>query len=346
MKVNSNRDISFKGFYNNKALKRGLEFAADNGALFAATTTLALSAVVRPVSIWLAPHTDKENKKLACAKSISSSGAGFLLTLALSMPLSAAIKKIDKNPQNYLKSDTIKNLKEGVVSLEQSKSYALATQLFKLGVGLVVAAPKAILTCAGMPFIMHNLFHKPKPPKQQKKNENLSFKGKCNEKLAQEIGKIIDSKGMQKFSKRYENSNFPMHIIAGTDIINTGAFIHETYKSSKIEENGKKALIYNAGISTVLSIISGYISDKLLDKPAEKFIENFKKANKGLPNLEKQVEGFRIAKPIFIIGGIYYMIIPFISTFLADIADHNPKLDIPHKGKKKNPAGLNNCKQI
>ncbi len=334
MKVNSNRDISFKGFYNNRALKRGLEFAADNGALFAATTTLALSAVVRPVSIWLAPHTDKENKKLACAKSISSSGAGFLLTLALSMPLSSAIKKIDQNPHKYLKSDTIKNLKEGVSTLEESKSYALATQLFKLGVGLVVAAPKAVLTCAGMPFIMHNLFHKPKPQKNTKQ-QSPSFKGKCSEKLAQEVGKIIDTKGMQKFSKRHENSNFPMHIIAGTDIINTAAFIHETDKSYKIEENRKKALIYNAGISTALSIISGYIFDKLLDKPAERFIENFKKANKGLPNLEKQIEGFKIAKPIFIIGGIYYMIIPFISTFLADIADHNPRLDIPHKGRKK-----------
>ena len=110
-------------------------------------------------------------------------------------------------------------------------------------------------------------------------------------------------------------------------------------KSEKIEETRKKALIYNAGISTALSIISGYIFDRLLDKPAEKFIENFKKANRGMPNLEKQVEGIKIAKPILIVGGIYYMIIPFISTFLADIADHNPKLDIPHKKNNK-------CKQI
>ena len=333
MKVNSQRDISFKGFYNNKALKKGLEFAADNGALFAATTTLGFSAIVRPAAIWLAPHTDKENKKLACAKSISSSGAGFLLTLALSLPLSKAIKKMDKNPKKYLKPETIKNLKDGCEKLEESKSYTIATQMFKLGIGLVVAAPKAILTCAGMPFIMQKLFHK---PKTQKKNEqqNLTFKGKCNEKLAHEIGKVLDKKSIQKFSNKYKDSNFPMHIIAGTDIINTAAFVDSLERSDKIEENRKKALIYNASISTLLSIISGYIFDKLLDKPAEKFIENFKKANRGLPNLEKQVEGFKIAKPILIVGGIYYMIIPFISTFLADIADHNPKLDLPHKKPK------------
>ena len=42
----------------------------------------------------------------------------------------------------------------------------------------------------------------------------------------------------------------------------------------------------------------------------------------------------KIAKPVLLVGCVYYMLIPFISTFLADIADHNPKLDIPHKGRK------------
>ena len=109
-----------------------------------------------------------------------------------------------------------------------------------------------------------------------------------------------------------------MHIIALTDVFSTGAFALETKRSKKIEENRKNALIYNSIISTGLSIISGYLIDKLLDKPTEKFIKNFKKANKGLPNLEKQVEGIRIAKPILIMAGIYYAIIPFISTYLED----------------------------
>ena len=66
MKVNSNRDISFKSIYTNKALKKGLEFAAQDGAMFSATTILALSMLARPAAIALAPHTDKENKKVAC----------------------------------------------------------------------------------------------------------------------------------------------------------------------------------------------------------------------------------------------------------------------------------------
>ena len=45
---------------------------------------------------------------------------------------------------------------------------------------------------------------------------------------------------------------------------------------------------------------------------------NFKKANKNLPDLEKYLDGIKIAKPAIILGGIYYIIIPLISTFIAD----------------------------
>ncbi len=327
MKVNSNRDISFKSIYTNRALKKGLEFAEENGALFAATTTLCLSAFARPAAIWLAPHTDKENKKVACAKSLSSSLAGYILMLGLSNPVSKAIKKIDKNPRKYLKSETIHKMQAGAETLQQSKSYILATQLFKLGLGVIVAAPKAILTCAGMPFIMQKIFHKPKPPKKNEETKGLNFKGKNPDRLAENIGKVLDNPKMQKFSDKFKNSNFAMHIIAATDALNTAVFIHETNRSDKIEERRKKALNYNAGISTGLSIISGYIADKLLDKPTEKFIQKFRQANKGMPNVEKQVEGIKIAKPILLVGGIYYMVIPFISTFLADRAEHSEKLD-------------------
>ena len=332
MKVNSNRDISFKSIYTNKALKKGLEFAAQDGAMFSATTILALSMLARPAAIALAPHTDKENKKVACAKSLASSAAGYFLTLLVSTPFVNAMIKIDEQPQRFLKPETINNFKKGSEKLYQSKSYTLATQLFKLGLGLIVAAPKAILTCAGMPYVMRYIFNQ----KNEKKPENLSFKGKGNDKLAHGIGKFLDNKGMQKFSDRYKDSNFPMHIIAATDALTTATFIHETNRSDKIEEKRKKAVIYNAGISTTLSITSSYILDGLTKNPTEKFIQKFKEANKLDPNLDKQVEGIKIAKPIILVGCVYYMLIPFISTFLADIADHNPKLDIPHKKKPQN----------
>lgn len=315
MKVNSN--ITFKGLYTNKTFKKGLEFAAENGALFSAATIFGCSVGVRPLSIWMTPHVDKENKKILCAKSIASSFAGYLMMFGISKPVANSIKKIDKNPEKYLSSKTIQNLKEESETLQYSKAYTFATQMFKLGLGVVTAVPKALLTVAGLPVVMKKAF----PKKQETNRQNINFKGK-KDGLAKNIAKVIDQDGMQKFSKKYKDSNFPMHIVALTDVLTTGTFIHETNRSKKIEEKRKKTLAYNAAISTGLSILSSYIVDKLLDKPTEKFIENFRKANKGLPNVEKQVEGIRIAKPILIMAGIYYTLIPFMSAFLSEKAEH------------------------
>ena len=158
MKVNSTKknDISFNGFYNGKTLKGILKFAENNGALFAATTTLVLSATARPAAIFAAPKTDRENKKLACAKSIVSTILEFGITFAISLPIVRAVGRINKNPQKYLKNTTINNLKENSDNLNQSKAYTLANQMFKLGVGLIVAVPKAILNVIGIPCLLNN----------------------------------------------------------------------------------------------------------------------------------------------------------------------------------------------
>ena len=315
MKVNSN--ITFQGLYTNKTFKKGLEFAAENGALFSAATIFGCSVGVRPLSIWMTPHVDKENKKVLCAKSIVSSLVGYLMMFGISKPVANSIKKIDKNPEKYLSSKTVQNLKEESKTLQYSKAYIFATQMFKLGLGVATAVPKALLTVAGLPVVMKKVF----PQEQEKHQQNISFRGK-RDGLAKNIAKVINQDGMQNFSKKYKDSNFSMHIVALTDILTTATFIHETNRSKKIKEERKKTLAYNAAISTGLSILSSYVVDKLLDKPTEKFIENFKKANKGLPNVEKQVEGIRIAKPILIMAGIYYTLIPFLSAFLSEKAEH------------------------
>ena len=311
MKVNS--------IYTSRIIKKGLEFAADNGALFAAGTTLALSLGVRPLSILSAPKTDKENKKTACAKSIASSLIGYGIMLLASKPLSRAIKKIDAEPVKYLKQETVNVLKNGAEELSKSKAYVLATQLFKLGLGAVLAAPKAILTALGVPVILKSM---QKPDKQN--TENISFTGNP-EKLAKGVGKIIDKKWLQDLSVKYKDTNFPMHIMALTDTLTTATFISRIKTSKNIKEERKNPLIYNSIISTGLSIISGYSIDKLLDKPAERFIEKFKEANKNSPKLDKYIEGIKIAKPILILGVVYYTLIPIISTFLADRIKPNKK---------------------
>ena len=119
MKVNSN----ITGLYRNKVFKKSLEFASDNGALFSATTMLACSLGVRPLSIWFTPHAEKENKKVACAKSIASSLTGFLVMFGVSKPIANSIKKIDQAPEKYLKASTINNLRDDGETLKKSKAY-------------------------------------------------------------------------------------------------------------------------------------------------------------------------------------------------------------------------------
>ncbi|MCR4881910.1 MAG: hypothetical protein K6A44_08180 [bacterium] len=166
--VNKSANVTFGGFFNANRLansnifKRGLEFAADNGALFAAGIALATTTLLRPWAIFATPGVKKENKEYACAKSIASGAIGFGVMAAISTPIAQAIKKIDANPEKYLNAETIKNLSSGT-NLVKSKKYGLATQLFKLGADFISAIPKALLTCALIPPIMMALFPKRKP---------------------------------------------------------------------------------------------------------------------------------------------------------------------------------------
>jgi hypothetical protein len=325
MKVNSITERICKS----KLLKDGLAYAGKNSSIFIAGTQLALSTVARPLSIMATPKTDRENKKLACAKSISSSLVYYGLTLGLTTPIIKGVEEINKTPNKYLKPETITTLKNGSKTLGGSKTFQFATQLFKLGSGALMAIPKAILTCALIPPIISLM-------KSSKSNKNTpmhnqseqiqavntggtspSFKGLQNT-IPKTMGKVLDNKGYQKFSEKLKDTNFCMHTMALTDTLTTTAFIYNNSKSKKIDESRKRTLNYNAGISTSLSILSGYALDKALNKPTEKFIKKFSQINKGDENLPKYLEGIKIAKPAIILGSIYYIAIPFISTFLAD----------------------------
>lgn len=312
--------------YTNKFLKKGLEFAAGKGALFTTTASLVLSTAARPLAILAAPDTDRENKKYACVKSIASSFTGFLLMLAASNPVSRAVKNIDKEPLKYLKKRTIDNLKAPNTTLKNSGKYTFATQLFTLGLGFFMAVPKSTLTCALIPPLMTKVFPDREKKEKLSDNKNISFAGSYKsgtDKLAKFFGKIINTKAVQNLADKFHDKHYEMHIISLTDILATGTFINQTSKSKKIKEERKKALMYNAGISTALCIGGSYALNNLSKNSTEKFIKKFTEANINDPKLATYIEGIRIAKPALIMGGIYYIIIPLISTFLADRFDPN-----------------------
>ncbi len=190
--VNKSANVCFGGFFNimNSPLaKKGLEVAADNGALFAAGFAVFTGFLLRPATILVTPGVQKENKEYACAKSISSSLIGFGIMAALSTPISRAIKKIDQNPAKYLKESTIKNLSDGADLIKASK-YKFSTQLFKLGADFASALPKAALTCALIPPLMLCLF--PKRKQTPASAQMVCFKsGAINDKSAQVFKSFI-----------------------------------------------------------------------------------------------------------------------------------------------------------
>ena len=199
--VNKSAQVCFGGFFNatnfykSNALKKSLEFASDNGALFAATVALVTGAVLRPLAIFATPGIKKENKECASAQSISSSLIGLGLMALVSTPIAHAIKKINANPKKYLKESTIKNLNLGG-DLLKSKKYNFATQLFKLGSDFICAVPKALLTCALIPPIICSLFPKKnKCPKVTYPSSLICFKSAQDYNKTKQIFKGFINEG-------------------------------------------------------------------------------------------------------------------------------------------------------
>ena len=334
MQINKLQNISgktetFNGFLNSKFLTKSLEFASDNGALFAAGTTLVCSSLIRPLAILATPKAEKENKQYACAKSIASSITGFAIMAIVSKPIVQAVKNISRSPKKYLSSDAVKTLKDGTKTLANSSKFQFVSKIFKLGAGFITAFPKAFLTCALIPLVMAFFFKKNKDDSQKAKNSQISFAGrninnglyqKFTHKLSEKIGKIINLKPFLNFAKKYHETNIAQHMFSANDILVTGLFVKNVKSNKNIKESRKKTLIYNASIATIFTIIGGYAVNKMLDKPTQKFVEKFKAANINSPKLAKYLDGIKVAKPALILSILYYLITPIVSTMLAETA--------------------------
>lgn len=321
MRIQHNSQNNFTGALNNKLFLKGLEHISEHGTSFAAGTSLVMSLGVRPLAIYSTPNVEKENKQYACANSVSSGLIKFAIVESVALPIEYAVKKIDNSPEKFLKKDTIKNLTPG------SKSYKLATQILKLGAGFVSAIPKSMLTVALIPLIMDNLFRTKPADKNSNANRaeksGMTFTGRFSDAAPKAIGKILDVEWFQKFVKKYKNDDkdIAKHITAATDILLTGASAHQIGKSSKIDEERKKPLIYNNIISTGITLSGGYAIDRAIKSKTEGFVEKFSKANKGNPKLPKYIEGINILRPALIFAFIYYGILPMFSTFFAERID-------------------------
>ncbi len=171
-------------------------------------------------------------------------------------------------------------------------------------------------------------------------NQNISFGAsvmpkvlsqgydKFTDKLAVGFGKIIDTDFVQNMSKKFHETNLATHAFSATGILLSSFLALSIAKNDKIEEERKRPLILNTGISCALSTAGGYTIDKLLDKPIKKFSDNFAKANVNNPKLHKYLEGIKIAKSALIFGMIYRFVVPVVSMFLAEkVVEKEEKLN-------------------
>lgn len=327
--------ISNKILSNKYALKT-LEKISEHGVSFAAGSSLILSLGVRPFSINSTPNVEKENKQYAISNSICSGLVKFGMLEAIALPVENAVINIDKNPEKYLKTSTLNNLKPN------SRAYKFITQVMKLSVGLLTAIPKSMLTLALIPVIMGYLTNGKVNGKdeisqngaeisQEGMGKSLSYTGKqtsftgniITNKLSRGVAKIINNEKVQNLANKYEKFDDDVfkHITAGTDILLTSSFAIQTSRSKKIKENRKKALIYYNVLSTGITLLGGYKLDRFVKKRTGALLETFKGVNAGNPKLNKYIEGINILRPALIFAFIYYAVLPVFSTYMAERID-------------------------
>ena len=296
-------------FLQSRFLKKNLEFAAQNGALYSAGTTLVFSSIVRPIAIFLTPNAQEKDKQYASAKSIASALVGLGTMTLVSTPIVNAVNKIKDQPQKFLSKNSELFYKS------KPQRFKFAQQFAKLSSSFLYAYPKTFFTAALTPPVMNYIFNN---HKKQGETVNYVKFGKSPNLLSRWLGKIYDSKPFKKNADKYADTNLAQHLFCANDILLTHLFIRQTMKSTKIEPDRKKTLAIHAALMTGFTIAGCYILDKITKKPMEKFVEAFKQANINDPKLNKYLDGIKIVKPVVILAGLYYIVAPVFATMFAD----------------------------
>jgi len=148
---------------------------------------------------------------------------------------------------------------------------------------------------------------------------------KFTDKIAHGLGKIIDTKVVQRYAEKFKDKDVAKHVFPATGILLSSFLMLSIAKNDKIEEKRKKPLIVNTGISCALSTIGGYTIDSMLDKPIDAFADKFKAINANDAKLHKYLGGIKIAKSALVFGLLYRFVVPVVSMFLAEKAVEKPE---------------------
>ncbi len=146
-----NSAVSFNGLYGTKAFGKLMEKCDTYEAAIAAAAGLVFASVLRPITIMSLPgqKKNKEDKFYASTHAISSGLMGFLVTTALTAPLSDRIKLIKEDPIKY-----------GFKTLagQDAATVKRLTTIMKNIPEWFIAVPRSMMTVALIPVIQKYVF--------------------------------------------------------------------------------------------------------------------------------------------------------------------------------------------
>lgn len=151
--------------YSNETVKDALIFADKNNVAFSALFALMLTGILRPASIMALPggKKNKDDKKYAAAHSVASGVIGYIISTAVSNPVTSALKKVLDKPHDYMKDkldetgNVIKKSRAGYIEESQKASTAAKTWITR-NVDVLMAVPKGLITIALIPPILKYVF--------------------------------------------------------------------------------------------------------------------------------------------------------------------------------------------
>lgn len=138
-------------FYKSEAVRKFFINADDSHAVFGAMFALLLTCVMRPASIMVMPAKNKDDNKYAAAHSIASGLISYGLSLVISAPIANAMKKLQKEPDKFLKDKELEYLKH-------TRQLETAKKFMNFGHEMIIAAPRAMITIALIPPILKYVF--------------------------------------------------------------------------------------------------------------------------------------------------------------------------------------------
>ncbi len=137
---------------------------------------LGLAGILRPATlVAMSGKKDKEDNIYASSHAVSSGVIGFITSIILTTPLNKMVDRIKKadNPEQYLKEKTVQllgldkaeNKKAVKAIMNDSKLFKNMQNIVKVGSGLVIGIPQAMITIALIPPILKYVFGIEKKPK-------------------------------------------------------------------------------------------------------------------------------------------------------------------------------------